>query len=285
MSRQPGKPAPARKPVRQMRKPVPRTPAWLPAVATVGALALLVAAFFAIRWLTTPPAPPAPSPDAAAAVVSKITSLPASELDQVGLGSASNRLKRISGNPLTGANSRPVVFYFGAEYCPYCAAERWAAIIALSRFGKFSGLQTTTSSSTDVYANTPTFTFRSSTFSSQLIEFQSVETTDRDQHALQSPTSAQQALISSYDSGGSIPFMDFGNRYSFSGATYVPDVLGGMSWQAIADSLQQPDSPQAQAILGSANLLTAAICKITSDQPPGVCSGAAIKAIEGQLGG
>ena len=37
----------------------------------------------------------------------------------------------------------------GAEYCPYCAAERWSMIVALGRFGTFSGLQTMRSSSTD----------------------------------------------------------------------------------------------------------------------------------------
>ena len=34
----------------------------------------------------------------------------------------------------------PEILYMGAEYCPYCAAQRWSTIIALSRFGKFSGL-------------------------------------------------------------------------------------------------------------------------------------------------
>src|SRR6185312_6914517 len=28
----------------------------------------------------------------------------------------------------------PEVVYVGAEYCPYCAAERWGTIIALDRF-------------------------------------------------------------------------------------------------------------------------------------------------------
>ena len=65
---------------------------------------------------------------------------------------------------------------------------------------------------------------------------------------------------------------------------YLPDVLSGMSWQAVADALQQPDSPQAKAILGSANLITAAVCRLTADQPTTVCSSAAIQAIEKTLG-
>ena len=157
-------------------------------------------------------------------------------------------------------------------------------IIALSRFGTFSGLKTTTSSSSDVYPNTPTFTFHGATYTSQYIDFVSVETTDRDRNPLESPTAAQQALVTQYDTSGSIPFVDFGNRYAFSGAMYLPDILSGMSWQAVADTLQQPASNQAKAILGSANLITAAVCKMTSDQPASVCSSATIQSLEKSLG-
>lgn len=274
---------PHKKGTRSMRKPVRRTPGWLPAAATIGAIALLVVAFLAIRWATTPPAPAPIDSTHAAAVLSTITSLPPSELEQVGSGSAANRLKPVSGPALVGPGGKPLVFYFGAEYCPYCAAERWPIIIALSRFGAFSGLKTTTSSSSDIYANTPTFTFHKATYSSQYIEFQAVETTDRNQNSLDSPTQAQVALVNRFDASGSIPFVDLGNRYTFSGATYAPDSLQGMSWQQIADALQQADSVQAKAILGSANLIAAAVCKLTSDQPAEVCSGAAIQSIEAKL--
>jgi thiol-disulfide isomerase/thioredoxin len=267
-----------------MRKPVSSTPSWLAPLAVVAALALLVAAFLVIRWYTTPVARPPLNVDATQLVVSSITSLPASELDAVGKGSANNLIKGVSGSLLTGPNGRPEVFYFGAEYCPYCAAERWPIIIALSRFGAFSGLKTTSSSSTDIYPNTPTFTFHNATYSSQYIDFEAVETTDREQKPLESPTPAQQKLVSQYDLSGSIPFVDFGNRYAASGASYLPDVLSGMSWQAIADSLAQPDSAQSKAILGSANLITAAVCRLTADQPATVCSSASIQAIEKTLG-
>jgi len=116
------------------------------------------------------------------------------------------------------------------------------------------------------------------------VDFQAVETTDRDRNPLETPTAAQQALVSTYDTSGSIPFVDFGNRYAASGAMYLPDVLSGMTWQAIADALAQPDSAQAKAILGSANLVTAAVCKLTTDQPATVCSSSSIQAIEKTLG-
>lgn len=279
MSRQP-----AAKHPRPMRKPVSSTPAWVVPAAVVAGVALLVAAFLVIRWYTTPVAPAPLKPDATQVVVSTLTSVPVSELDSIGTGSANNLIKAASGPALTGPNGRPEVFYYGAEYCPYCGAQRWPMIVALSRFGTFSGLTTTSSSSTDIYPNTPTFTFHDSTYTSQYIEFASVETTDRNQQKLESATAAQLALVSKYDTSGSIPFIDIGNRYAISGAMYLPDILSGMSWQAVADAVLQPDSPQAKAILGSANLITAAICGLTADQPAAVCSDPTIQAIEKKLG-
>ncbi len=279
MSRQP-----AAKHARPMRKPVSRTPAWVTPVAVVAAIALVVGAFLLIRWYTTPAATPPLTPDATQLVVNALSSLPAVELDSVGQGSANNLIKPVSGTALTGPSGKPLVFYFGAEYCPYCAAERWPIIVALSRFGTFSGLKTTSSSSSDIYPNTPTFTFHGSTYTSQYIEFQAVETTDRNQNALETPTATQEALVSRYDTSGSIPFVDLGNRFAFAGAMYLPDVLAGMSWQAVADALARPDSQQAKAVLGSANLLTAAVCRLTADEPSTVCSSTTIQAIEKKLG-
>ena len=265
------------------RKKVTGPPSWVMPASVVGGVALLILAFLVYRSYTTPLPPPPPSTDTTAQVISTITSLPASEFDAVGQGTANNLVKPVSGSALNGTSGKPEIFYYGAEYCPYCAAERWPMVIALSRFGTFSGLQLTTSSSTDIYPDTPTLTFRAATFTSQYIEFRSVETTDRDQKPLQSPTPSEQQLVSKYDSEGSIPFVDIANKYAFNGAMYKPDMLGGMSWLAVADSLKQPDSPQATAIIGSANLITAAICKATSDQPASVCSSATIQGIEKNL--
>ena len=49
-------------------------------------------------------------------------------------------------------------------------------MVALSRFGTFSGLGLTTSSASDVYPSTPTLTFHGSTYSSDVISFVPVET-------------------------------------------------------------------------------------------------------------
>jgi len=266
-----------------MRKPVATTPAWVMPAAVVGVLALLVATFLVIRWYTTPLPPPAPSTDTTQQIITKITTLPPSEFDAIGQGTASNLLKPVSGAPLTGSTGKPEVFYLGGEFCPFCAAQRWSLIIGLSRFGTFSGLQPTTSASDIEFPNTPTFTFRSAQFTSQYIDFRPVESSDRDRNPLQTPTAAEQKVFDQYDSSRTIPFVDVGNRYAFTGAMYSPSVLVGMTWQEVAAALQDPSSAPAKAIIGSANLITAAVCKMTGDQPSSVCSDATIQGLEKNL--
>src|SRR5215468_1339198 len=119
-----------------------------------------------------------PTGAALASVVKDVTTVPASTLDQVGAGGASlnGGIKSITGSPLT-ADGKPEIFYDGAEYCPYCAAARWGLVVALSRFGTFSGLKTVHSSTIDTPANIPTWTFHGSTYTSQYLTFTPVEET------------------------------------------------------------------------------------------------------------
>jgi hypothetical protein len=60
-------------------------------------------------------------------------------------------------------------------------------------------------------------------------------------------------------------------------------VLQGLSWNQIAADLHNPSSPVAQGAIGSANLFTAAICKITSNAPASVCTASPIPAIESRI--
>jgi hypothetical protein len=245
-----------------------------------------------------------PTGSALASVVNKVTTVPASTLDTVGSGGGAVNAKpiKISGPPLT-ASGKPEMMYIGAEYCPYCAAERWAMIVALSRFGTFSGLSTVHSASVDgagnkePFPNTPTWTFHGSKYTSQYLTFTPVEgqTNIPDKASgfyttLDKPTAAQQALLNKYDAPpyvpaadqGAIPFIDFGNKYLIAGASYNPQVLAGLSWSTIASDLSNPSSPVAKAINGTANYITAAICKMTGDQPASACT-ATVKSLESQL--
>lgn len=215
-------------------------------------------------------------------VQAKLT-VPASVLAAVGTGSsAPSVLKPESGPPLT-ANGKPEMLYIGAEWCPYCAAERWAMAVALSRFGTFSPLKGIHSSSSDVYPNTATLTFYKARYTSKYLVFTPVENEDINRNLLQKPTPAQQALWTKYDPPGtSYPFIDIGNRY-VAATTYDPQVLQGLTWSQIAADLHNPSSPVAKGAAGSANLFTAAICKITGNAPANVCTTAPVSSLEGKI--
>ena len=232
-------------------------------------------------------------------VLHEVSNVSPGVLAAVGTGGQQKVLVPLKGGSppfLTGSNGKPEFFYAGAEYCPYCAAERWSVVVALSRFGTFSKLNQTTSSSSDIYPNTSTFTFYQSAYTSRYIDFVSMEgnTNQPDGSGgytvLQTPTAEQQKLIDTYDappylsSAGSIPFIDIANQYLMQGANFDPQVLSGLSWQEIANELSNPNSNVTKDIVGSANYLTAAICQVTKQQPGTVCTAAPIPQIEQSLG-
>ena len=156
------------------------------AAGSIIAVVAIVVAFIVVKANSKPPANSSNGPTGAAlaGVVSDLTSVPTSTTDKIGDGGGQVNAKPkavTGGTPLT-ANGKPEMLYMGAEYCPYCAAERWAMIQALSRFGTFSGLSTSHSAAAngagqaEPYPNTPTFTFHGSSYTSKYLTFTPVET-------------------------------------------------------------------------------------------------------------
>ena len=240
--------------------------------------------------------PSGPTGASLTALTDKVPSVPAATLDQVGGGTVTAPPTTISGAALT-SGGKPEMLYIGAEYCPYCAAERWGMIVALSRFGTFKGLATIRSAerngagTAEPFPLTATFTFLNATYTSKYLTFTSVEelTNIPDKATggytpLQTPTAAQQALIQKYDAAnnGAIPFIDYGNKFMSVGASYNPGVLSGLSWTQIAGDLSTPSSAVAQGVLGTANYATAAICGLTGDQPATACT-PAVKALQAKI--
>ena len=216
--------------------------------------------------------------------------VPTATLDTVGSPS-SVVLPTKTGSSTTAkdAAGKPLITYVGAEYCPFCAAERWSLAVALSRFGTFANLSGTHSSVSDEFPNTQTLSFYGSTYTSQYVDFQAVEESTNQPDGssyqpLQAPTAAQTALMNKYDPQGSIPFLDIANRYVITGSSFSPQILQGLSRSQIAADLSNPGSAVGQAIDGAANDITAAITSVTGNQPSSVGSSAAIAAIAQKLG-
>jgi Domain of unknown function (DUF929) len=256
---------------------------------SVAVVLALVATLIVVKLTQSPPrsAPPA-SAHTTAQVQQQVTSVPSATFNAVGAGSATG-LTTITGQPALTLDGKPEVLYIGGEYCPYCAAERWAIAAAVSRFGTLSGLSLIHSSPTDVYANTPTLSFAKASYTSKYVSFVPVEwfgeATDPSSafgHVyLQHPTAQEQALFAKY--GGSIPFLDIGNRYLLPQVQYIPSALAGLTWTQIAAAMRDPSSPIAKDIDGAANIITAAICTLTNGQPAGVCHSAGVQAAAGSI--
>jgi hypothetical protein len=216
-----------------------------------------------------------------------VTSVPAATLDEVGAGSVQAVPSSIEAPELTDGG-KPKVLYVGAEYCPFCAAQRWPVVVALSRFGTWSHLTATSSATNDVHPDTQTVSFHGATYTSDYLTFTGVETStneivDGRYVPLDELSAADQKTFDTYDrppyvqgSAGGIPFLDVAGRYVSSGASFDPQLLAGKSRAEIAAALGDPGDPLAQAVDGSANVLTAALCQVTGQQPAQVCSSAGV---------
>ena len=283
------------------------------------AVVIVVVAFVLVKLNSSPGTAPVasngPTGTALTAVTKQVTDIPASVTDKVAGGgvntgifvaatttsaisSAASQLgsyfATVNGTALT-SNGKPELLFIGGEYCPYCAAERWSMVSALSRFGTFTGLTTTHSSTSDVYPDTPTFTFTKAKYTSSYLNFTSVEEFTNERignsdnsntayQTLQTPTTAQQALAAAYDPDGAIPFLDFGNKYVEVGnlSPLSPSMMAGKTWAQVAAAMNDPSSSLGKALVGNANYITAGICKLTNNLPASACT-PTIQQLETQL--
>lgn len=207
------------------------------------------------------------------AVVQKITAISPTVLAQVGGGGNPNPYIRVAGTMLS-AQGRPEVLYIGAEFCRYCAGQRWSLINALGRFGTFTNLHYMRSAPSE--GNYVTFTFQGSRYESRYVSFVPVEVENRSGASLMPMTAAQQRYYTSFPQNG-VPFISVAGRYVnlSSHVRFVngfdPALLDGKDWAQAAQIISDPRQPLSRGVLGQANDLTAAICMVTHDQPPSVC--------------
>jgi hypothetical protein len=158
-------------------------------------------------------------------------------------------------------------------------------IVALSRFGTFTGVRAIRSAGYQPFPYLAMWAFYGSAYTSKYLSFVPVETRSdalisrtanpqsmKSYTELQKLTDAQRAIVSRYDKARGVPFLDFGNKYVLVGSSFLPMLLEQQTWSQIAASLRNARNLTGQAILGTANYITAAICRLTSDQPASVCT-------------
>jgi len=242
---------------------------------------------------------------ASGALVRELSTVPDSVFNAVGVGIpgqfAGGSPIVISGQPpLTLNGGSPSMMYFGAEYCPFCAAERWGMVVALARFGTWRGLDTTASGLMD--GDFSTLSFRDAKLTSRYINFVPVESCTNivdpktagcsGYRPLQRPSGSEQSVLDKYagpafipgnTQGISFPYIDVDNRVLFSGSTYDPAVLTGLSQEQIAAGLTDPANMVTQSIVGTSNYIAASICASTRGAPADVCDSSGVQKADAAL--
>jgi thiol-disulfide isomerase/thioredoxin len=217
---------------------------------------------------STKPAPAgSPQPTAAASVALK-------------------QVRRESEEPLL-EGGKPMVFFMGAEWCPFCASERWALVAATSRFGKWSGIRELASrSGQDYFPPLPTYDLTHATYKSDYIDLSHVELATVEGDDLQKPTHAEEGLVDDYDERGSIPFLFASGtegRYTVE-LGFSPGLLEGQTFEELRQSVADDAPTEAvTAIDGQTEAITALICKLDGQQPASVCGEGAIPTLEGEI--
>ncbi|MGH2448152.1 MAG: DUF929 family protein [Chloroflexota bacterium] len=194
-----------------------------------------------------------------------------------GLGPQTNNIPSGTGQFHSGAQvlhigNKPELLFIGAQYCPFCAAERWAIVKSLDQFGHWSGLTSSTNTQGESgFGLIPTFDLLHANYSSKYVGFDSKDVEDRDFKPLQKLSPAETEVFNRYDSSGGIPLVVAGG-YSMTGAGYSPGVIDGKSFKAVQSSLQSGSHTSYVADINSeSNMITALLCHAGRNRPAAVC--------------
>ncbi len=303
MSTDGGDRAPDRRPSRPARL------AWGAVIAILlGVVGLIT---YALTHVTSPTAPALPAVTSPA-VLATLSSVPTSTFDTVGVSAPGTTLTPptvLSGQPPLTTGGKPEVLFVGAEFCPFCAAERWPLVVALARFGTFTELRDSSSATESVFPDTSTFTFDGVGYTSRYVTLTGVElysdTTGPDGTftRLARLTPTQAALVARYlppadrVAAGTVPFVDVAGRLVADTSGFSPALLAGQSQAQIAASVAEPappttgsgtsgttSPPTGQAVIAVANQLSAGICVATGQQPSAVCRSKGVRSADAALG-
>ena len=138
---------------------------------------------------------------------------------------------------------KPVIYFYGATWCPFCSAGSWAVYKALSEFGNVTGASGALAYSDpgDVYPSTPEVDLTALGYTSQWIAFQVSEYAgDPAGHSFPSTSNCyQSAYVTAYGQN-SIPFLVVNGQYVHGGSQLIyPQDLAGFAGGGAATVLYQ----------------------------------------------
>lgn len=189
------------------------------------------------------------------------------------------KFMHITNEPRKRISGKSLIFFMGAGSCPFCAAERWTIVNALSNFGKWEGLVETTSADHDEkYLNIPTISFTLAKFESDHVEFVGRETADRNFEPLQELGEKDFEIVDTFNPDQIIPFLLIDGQFMQIGSGYSPKFLEGMDHAKVRFELANPVSPVGKAIRTEIDIITALVCKSIGGKA-NVCNSDNIKSI------
>jgi hypothetical protein len=166
----------------------------------------------------------------------------------------------VAAEPYKHDGSKVLVYYLGAGFCPWCAAERWAIVEALKYFGTWEGLTLDKSAEkNEPYLNLPTYNFHGAVFKSEYVEFVGREFQDRNFQDLEKFTVTDNKIIDNYNLQGVIPFVFIAGRYIRIGSGPKPQQLNGLTHDDVKKQLERGETELARSICDEANHIAALI--------------------------
>lgn len=166
----------------------------------------------------------------------------------------------VAGEPFKRESEKVLVYYLGAGFCPWCAAERWAIVEALKHFGTWEDLKPDKSAEkNEPYLNLPTYNFHGAKYKSEYVDFIGREFQDRNFQDLEPFTDSDNLIIDNYNLQGVIPFVFIAGKYIRIGSGPKPQQLDGLTYEDIRKQLESRDTDLAKAIYDEANHMAALI--------------------------
>jgi len=194
------------------------------------------------------------------------------------------KFMHVTDEPLKRPGGKSLVFFMGAGFCPFCAAERWAIVNALGNFGRWEGLVETASADHDEkYLNIPTVSFARAKYESDHVEFVGRETADRNFEPLQELGERDYEILDTFNPDQIIPFLLIDGQFMQVGTGYSPQILEGMDHAQVRAELANPASPMGRAMKAEIDNITALICKSIGGGKTGVCNSDNIKTLVGKI--
>jgi hypothetical protein len=185
---------------------------------------------------------------------------------------ADGKFQVVSGTPWSGDKVR--VFFLGAQFCPFCAAERWALVSALERFGTLTGYAPEAHTPGMAgFRLVPTYDLRNAVYTSPYLNYSSNEIFDKDNAPLDTLDADAQAIVDRFDPEAKFPFLMINGQYVQFDSGFSPGLIDGLDFQTLRGQLESGEQNEAtQAIIAEADLITRYLCNSTGGEPGVVCT-------------